>query len=559
MISTLFIVFYFHDKWFIKKVPFINLYQLHTMLSPCKNFLGLLITVVLSIQPVYAQFQSPNDVDTTPAANSGSYSTEYGPTFRSTLIRSIMPYLTHPDFQNAIWGIHVLDLNTGASLFSRNAKSSMIPASNTKLYTTSAALELLGTDFRYETHVWTNGTIENGTLKGDIIVQGSGDPTISGRYNDGDRTKTFRDWAADLKAKGITRIEGNFIGDDTIFDDIALGSSWSWDYTTYWYAAEIGGLSFNENCIDIEMTGTTPGKVGEIEIFPATNYAQLINETVTIVQGEETSTGYNRPWGTNTIYVKNKLRQGQTTSYSLAVTNTALFFVHVMREVFESEGITVEGNLYDRNGLTSVGNYQKNGTILTTYTSPSLEEIVYILNKRSQNLFAENLLKTLGVKYKTDNNLVGDDSVFASANDGHKATWPVFGAVGLDTLQLNLADGSGMSRMNLVTPEMTTALLKYMWNHPDQKIRNAFINSLPRGGEEIGTLRNMFQTGPAKATLAAKTGTLGYARALSGYVTAADGTPLAFSIMVNHHTKGGNQTNRIITDVVNTLAEFKYE
>jgi len=182
------------------------------MLSPVKFLLGFVITVALTFQPVYAQFQSPNDVDTTPASNSGSYSSEYGPTFRSTLIRSIMPHLTHPDFENAIWGVHVIDLNTGASLFSRNAQSSMIPASNTKLYTTSAALELLGTDFRYETHVWTNGEIQNGTLKGDIIVQGSGDPTISGRFNDDDRTKTFRDWAADLKAKGITRIEGNFIG-----------------------------------------------------------------------------------------------------------------------------------------------------------------------------------------------------------------------------------------------------------------------------------------------------------------------------------------------------------
>src|SRR5690606_4997007 len=150
-------------------------------------------------------------------------------------------------------------------------------------------------------------------------------------------------------------------------------------------------------------------------------------------------------------------------------------------------------------------------------------------------------------------------AVLASADDGHKAAWPVFGAVGIDTLQLNLADGSGMSRMNLVTPEMTTTLLKYMWNHPDQQIRDAFINSLPRGGEEIGTLRTMFQSGPATASLAAKTGTLGYARALSGYVTAADGTPLAFSIMINHHTRGGNQTNRAITNVVNTLARFKYE
>jgi D-alanyl-D-alanine carboxypeptidase/D-alanyl-D-alanine-endopeptidase (penicillin-binding protein 4) len=390
-------------------------------------------------------------------------------------------------------------------------------------------------------------------------VEGSGDPTISGRFTDDDRTKTFRDWAAALKALGITRIEGNIIGDDTIFDDIALGSSWSWDYTTYWYAAEMGGLSFNENCVDVEIVGTRPGEPALINRFPNTSYAQIVNETRTVHPGERTRTGYNRPWGTNTIYVSNQVAAGDTTTYSLAVTNTALYFVHVMREVFLAEGIDVDGDITDRTGLASIGDYKSNGTVLATYTSPTLGEIVYVLNKRSQNMFAENLLKTLGVWYLSQQKDRPDGPMLASAQAGHRAAGPVFGAAGVDTTRLNLADGSGMSRMNLVSPVMTTSLLRYMWSHPNEAVRTSFVESLPRGGEEIGTLRSMFLRGPAAASVAAKTGTLGYARALSGYVTAKDGTPLAFAIMVNHHTIGGSQANRAIEAIVNELAEFSYD
>lgn len=531
------------------------------MSSTTKFLFCLFLLVSGTSYSASAQFTSPNEVDTTPASTSGTYDTQYaGSIWRTELNRAIMPHLNHPDFENAIWGVHVIDLNTGATMFSRNANVSMMPASNTKLYTTAVALDLLGADFQYYTPVWTNGSVQNGTLVGDLIIQGSGDPTFSGRYNDGDRTKTFRDWAADLKSQGITRIEGNIIGDDTLFDDVALGSSWSWDYTSYWYAAEMGALSFNENCIDLEMIGTTPGQPGIINVEPfGTTYAQIINETVTVRRGERTSTGYNRPWGTNDMYVRNRLVAGDTTTYSMAITNPALFFVHVLKEVLEQEGIEVTGNVYDRNGLAMVGDYKSNGKVLTSYTSPTLEEIVFILNKRSQNFFAENLLKTMGAYYKIQNNLVEEGKpIEATSRDGFRAMWPVLGEAGVDTTRLNLADGSGLSRMNIVAPSMTTTLLKFMWDHEDEAVRNAFINSLPRGGEEIGTLRTMFTSGPASASVAAKTGTIGFARALSGYVTAADGTPLAFSIMVNHHTIGNTQSNRVITSVVNTLAEFRY-
>ena len=148
---------------------------------------------------------------------------------------------------NAWWTINVKTVDTELPWYQKDVGRSFIPASNTKLYTTAAALDLLGPDFKYETSLWADGPVENGRLKGNLIVKGSGDPVIGGRFNDGDITKTFREWAEKLKSLGITTIEGGLIGDDNAFDDQALGYGWQWDDLDFWYAAETSALSLNDN------------------------------------------------------------------------------------------------------------------------------------------------------------------------------------------------------------------------------------------------------------------------------------------------------------------------
>ena len=559
-----------------------TLLQKFTDLNPLRILACATVLIMVGLTATgNAQFREPNVVDTTPAgaavtAPEAGFTTSY----RTDLVRRIMPHLNHPDFENAWWGVHVRDLNTGASVFSRYAQKGFMPASNTKLYTTAAGLDLLGHDYHYHTHLWTLGTLEDGVFRGTLIVEGSGDPTISGRFNDNDRTEVFRNWAQTLLSMGITRIEGDIIGDDSLFDDIPLGRSWSWDYTSYWYAAEMGALSFNDNTIDLVMVGQTPGEPATITWEPyETSFVTIVNQTMSVPRGEPRRAGYDRPWTTNTIYITNEIPQGDTVRYSPSITNPALYFVHVRREEFDRQGITVEGQLHDRSALPLVQGYRERGERVATHVSPSLAEIVFILNQRSQNFYSENLLKTIGAYYRMAleanpdiASLIGhsprlfaglerdpallDAGIEASARDGHEASWFVFGAAGVDTTRLRLADGSGLSRMNVVTPQMTTALLQFMWNHPDPDIREAYLASLPRPGEPIGTLTNMFRQGAARQSVRAKTGTIGMARALSGYVTAADGTPLAFSIMVNHHTVSNVQANRIIENIVNILAEF---
>ncbi|HUF08373.1 MAG TPA: D-alanyl-D-alanine carboxypeptidase/D-alanyl-D-alanine-endopeptidase, partial [Rhodothermales bacterium] len=181
---------------------------------------------------------------------------------------SVDRLLDVPQFENATWGVQVVNLVSGEVLYERNARKSFVPASNMKLYTSAAALSQLGPGFTYETRLYAFGRVVDSVLYGHLVVRGSGDPTIGGRYNDGDLTATFRDWADSLRDHGIARINGDIIGDDDVFDDVGLGVGWNWDDETYWYSAEVGGLVFNDNCVDVTITGTSPGRAGEVTWAP---------------------------------------------------------------------------------------------------------------------------------------------------------------------------------------------------------------------------------------------------------------------------------------------------
>ena len=184
------------------------------------------------------------------------------------LAQSIERILERDLLPHSLWGINVIDVNTGETIYERNAEKSFVPASNTKLFTTSAALETLGPDYRYTTTVWTDGEIIGNTLVGNLIVRGSGDPAIGGRFHDGEVMHVFESWVDSLRALGITQIDGDIIGDDDVFDDVPLGAGWAWDNEQYWYSAEIGGLTFNDNNIDVEIRAGRMGSPASISWTP---------------------------------------------------------------------------------------------------------------------------------------------------------------------------------------------------------------------------------------------------------------------------------------------------
>lgn len=449
----------------------------------------------------------------------------------TTVIRRVEPLLNDPKWERSTWGIAVMDLGSGAWVFRENAQKLLMPASNTKLFTSAAALEMLGPDHRYSTALTFTGS--------DLVVTGGGDPVLGGRFTDGDRTRIFRQWADSLKAAGITRISGRVLADVSRYDDVRLGRSWSWDYTTYWFAAELSALNFNDNCVDLVIVGGRPGEPATITWEPFnTDYVQVVNKTMTVRRGEATSTSYDRPWATNVITVGNRIAAGDTVRYSVAVHQPALYAAHVLRQVLIRAGIAVEGGVGFAEGPAQ-------GRVVARHRSPALRDIVRVINKRSQNLYADAVMKELALS---------DSVAVGSHAEGIARAYHVYATAGIDTTAMRQADGSGLSRVNLIAPEMTVALLRHMHAHPDTAVRSAFIESLPFTGESGFPLGAMFR-GRNAPYVQAKTGTIGYARALGGYLRTQSGKTYAFSFMVNHHTEPNAAANRLIEAVLTELAK----
>ena len=183
----------------------------------------------------------------------------------------LQPYLADPALQIANVGIFIQDPSTRRIIYGKNQYKLFIPASNQKLVTTAATLTKLGDDYRFTTEIYTNGTVGNSILQGDLYIKGSGDPTLSGRFGNGNITRNLENWADSLLSRGISTIDGDIIADPNVFDDRRIGPGWAFDDLTYWYAAEISGLSFNDNCIDVYITpGDSIGAPASLEYRPET-------------------------------------------------------------------------------------------------------------------------------------------------------------------------------------------------------------------------------------------------------------------------------------------------
>jgi len=455
----------------------------------------------------------------------------------------------------ATWGIQVVNLRTGAVLFSRNGDRNLIPASNAKLYTSAAALERLGPDYRFRTQVFIDGPVEDGVLKGNVVVRGSGDPTIGGEEQQDNVTRVFRAWADSLRSIGIRRIEGDIVGDDDFFSDAPLGTGWSWDDTPYAYSAEIGALSFNLNKITLRVRGgSAPDSPGRIRWSPLnTNYVSVVNRSRTVSQGDGIDEEYERIRGSNTFVVGSRVPVGRTEIEDLAVRDPTRYFAHVLRDVLLDEDISVQGEALDADGAPIKPDYGSASLRrVASYRSAPLREIVATLNRESVNLYAETLLRTLSVVSPPS----AGDTEPGTSERGARAVLQTLGAAGVDTSRVAIADGSGLSRQNLMTPGGTVKLLQYMWTHDDPAVSRAFYESLAVGGQN-GTLEYRFGPGePADGNVRAKTGTLSKVSTLSGFVTSGRGTPIAFSIFCNNYVAEGRVVRRAQDTIVNALARL---
>ena len=441
--------------------------------------------------------------------------------------------------EHSLWGVEVKSLDSGRVLYARNAGLLMMPASNMKVVTLAAAAEILGWDYRFKTAVETAAPVEGGVLKGDLFVRGGGDPTINTRGNRA--AAVFDEWAAALKAAGITRIDGGVIGDDAAFEDEGLGQGWSWDYLQDGYAAPAGALEVHQNIATLTIRpGVWEGDAAGLDLTPGSGLT-VSNLVQTGAPQSATRISIDRHSHGAVIEVSGAIASdAAAASRDVAVVNPTVFFARTVKDALIARGIDVGGEGLD---LDDVGPRAANPVrrMLIESSSPPLHDIASVMMKVSQNVYAETLLKAVGAAR----------SGAGSTDAGRAASRDLFGGWGIAPDSYVQADGSGLSRYDFVTARMIVTLLERM--HRDPRHREKFVATLPIAGKD-GTISTRMKGTRAEANAVAKTGSIANVRALSGYVRTRDGETLAFSILANNFTIPAATVNWIADLAVERLA-----
>ena len=352
------------------------------------------IAVLLWCQPVFlSAFQR---TAAKPTADSNTDSAAL-----ATLKAAIAKAFADDAYSAARWGVKIASLDSGKVIYESDASKLFNPASNMKLYTTITALDRLGSDFRVRTSIYAAAEPDaSGTVKGDLIFYGRGDGNLSGRFNNGNALKPLEDLADQLKARGVKKIDGNIVGDDSYFNSELVGYGWEWDDLQWKDGAEVSALTINENTIDLKVT---PGaKVGDpciVSLDPANQYITIVNRSTTNEAGRKIDLGIRRGLQDNVIEMWGTVGLGDHgNTYHVAVHNPALYASNLLRDVLNRRGIVVTGdarsaNANDRRSHPIDLNSLKE---MASLMSIPLSEEVSVINKESNNLHAEILLRQLG-------------------------------------------------------------------------------------------------------------------------------------------------------------------
>jgi D-alanyl-D-alanine carboxypeptidase/D-alanyl-D-alanine-endopeptidase (penicillin-binding protein 4) len=448
-----------------------------------------------------------------------------------------------PAMSRGIWAIDVRSLDTGERLFQMNAGKLMMPASNMKILTLAAAAETLRWDARFTTTLEAAGTIAGGTLAGDLVVRGGGDPTMNTR--DGRGAAVFDEWAAALRAAGIEHVEGRVVGDDQAFDDESVGPGWSWDYLQYGYAAPVGALQYNE---DVAVLSIQPAAV---EADPAVVQLQagsgltLVNRAVTGAAGSAETIDYRRRIDRPVLEISGSVPVGSAAlSRNVAVVNPTVFFAQSLKDALTARGIGVAGEAVDFDDVAAefLASPHERRAVAATQ-SPTLLEIATVLMKVSQNLYAETLLKAIGAS----------GGALGTTAGGRTAARAIFRDWTIPDDAYVIADGSGLSRYNYVSAEAIVTILQRMYT--EARHRDAFVATLPIAGKDGTTASRMRRT-RAEGNAVAKTGSIANVRTLSGYVRTRDGETLVFAMLANDFVIPAATVTWMADLGVETLANF---
>jgi D-alanyl-D-alanine carboxypeptidase/D-alanyl-D-alanine-endopeptidase (penicillin-binding protein 4) len=450
--------------------------------------------------------------------------------------------------RHGYWSIYVSDVRTGNVILDINAAKSLAPASNLKLLTSAVALEVLGEDKKFDTYLEYSGTInKDGHLDGNLYIRGEGDPTLGSSEMDDVilLDSLIEQWLGAINKAGITQVKGNIIGDDSYLDYMPLPGDWFWTDMGNYYAANTSGLCIHENLYRLYFK---PGKrVGDpanvLRTEPEIPGLAFFNHMKTGAVGSgDNGYIYAAPW--QYVHQLEGTIPAGVSEFSIkgALPDPAKFAAQLLYDKMRISKIKIRGEVYTQR------EYNDNETIRTKIhatTSPKLKDIIYRLNKRSVNLYAEQLLKILGKEIEGQGTFEAGIKVieeWLEEKDIYKEG-------------MFLHDGSGLSRSNATPTRLLVELLNTVYREP---YFQSFYNSLGIAGDptDIGYMKNMCKGTRAANNLRAKTGSINRVRAHTGYVYTRNKKLLSFSMIANEYRGSMRAIDKLHEKLMIQLAEL---
>ena len=432
----------------------------------------------------------------------------------STALASDVNVMIGDGARSGHWGVLIVSLTRGDTLFSRNPDDLMQPASTMKLMTSALSLERFGPDHQFSTDVLRDGPVTpDGTLQGNLYMRGDGDPGFSNRFLRGDPDAPVEMLARFIAGTGVKHVKGDLVADATAFEPRKIPEGWQSRYLGLSYAAPVSALSLNENTVWVVVEPNENGGPATVRFEPSSS-GIVLGSTVRTVKGSRGASLSIRRAGQGVVDARGWIgsRSGAR-RYELVVDEPALFCAGSLRDALAAQGITVDGGV--RLGATP-----SNAQRITGFPSPPLARLIAVMNRESVNHYAELLFR----------DVAHSASGVGSAENGNTLLRRfAHDKLGIDSTEVYAADGSGLSVLDRVSPRAMVHLLGYAHNAPWGP---SFHASLPVAGESE-LLRHRMRATPAQGNLHAKTGTTNTVIALGGYVTSKSGEIIAFSFIYN--------------------------